>query len=107
MTYPRLVESFRATHVSQAVDTAVRPESKRNVVAHTVILSVAVWQMVVGLRRRDAAAGGLVLLVLYMTMVTVFLRRPNPRYNLPFLPVLFVYTAQGALMLIKRFIIGE
>jgi 4-amino-4-deoxy-L-arabinose transferase-like glycosyltransferase len=74
------------------------------VAAHVGMLGLAVWQMIVGLRQRDAVAGGLVLLLVYVTVVGVFLRRPNPRYNLPFLPILFIFTARGALALFERFV---
>jgi 4-amino-4-deoxy-L-arabinose transferase-like glycosyltransferase len=65
--------------------------------AHVGMLGLAAWQMAVHLRHRDAATGGLVLILLYITGVGVFLRRPNPRYNLPFLPIVFIFSARGIL----------
>lgn len=35
------------------------------------------------------------LLFLYLTALVLFFRRPHPRYNLPFLPILFVYLADA------------
>jgi 4-amino-4-deoxy-L-arabinose transferase-like glycosyltransferase len=73
------------------------------IAAHVVMLGLALWQMIVNLRARDAATGGLMLLLIYITAVGILLRRPNPRYNLPFLPIVFIFTARGALVLYKRF----
>jgi 4-amino-4-deoxy-L-arabinose transferase-like glycosyltransferase len=70
--------------------------------AHVGVLGLAVWQMAVRLRGRDAATGGLVLILLYLTGIGVFLRRPNPRYNLPFLPIVFIFTARGILEVADR-----
>lgn len=67
------------------------------IAAHGGMLGLAIWKMVVNLRRRDTVTGGLVLVLLYVTGVGVFLRRPLPRYNLPFLPIMFIFAAQAAL----------
>jgi hypothetical protein len=69
------------------------------------MLGVALWQMIVNVRARDAVTGGLVLMLVYVTAVGVLLRRPNPRYNLPFLPIVFIFTAKGALVSLKRFVL--
>jgi len=74
------------------------------VAAHVGMLGVAVWQMIVHVRRRDAVTGGLGMMLIYVTAVGILLRRPNPRYNLPFLPILFVFTARGILTLADRFL---
>jgi 4-amino-4-deoxy-L-arabinose transferase-like glycosyltransferase len=74
------------------------------VVVHIAMLGLALWQMILDLRRRDGPTGGLVIMLLYVTMVGVFLRRPNPRYNLPFLPIVFIFAARGALGLVSRFV---
>jgi 4-amino-4-deoxy-L-arabinose transferase-like glycosyltransferase len=73
------------------------------VLAHVVMLGLTVWQMIVNLRRRDAVTGGLVMMLLYVTVVGIFLRRPIPRYNLPFLPIIFVFTVRGVLAVLKHF----
>ena len=73
------------------------------IAAHVLMLGLALWQMIVNLRARDTVTGGLVLLLIYVTAVGILLRRPNPRYNLPFLPIVFIFTAKGALVLGKRF----
>jgi 4-amino-4-deoxy-L-arabinose transferase-like glycosyltransferase len=72
------------------------------IAGHVGMLGLATWQMIVGLRRRDAVTGAFALILLFVTVVGVFLRRPNPRYNLPFLPILFIFSARGALALIER-----
>jgi 4-amino-4-deoxy-L-arabinose transferase-like glycosyltransferase len=73
------------------------------IAAHIGMLGLAVWQMIVNLRNRDGVTGALVMMLVYVTAVGVVLQRPNPRYNLPFLPVLFIFAARGALALIDRF----
>jgi 4-amino-4-deoxy-L-arabinose transferase-like glycosyltransferase len=75
------------------------------IAAHVLMLGVALWQMIVNVRARDAVTGGLVLMLVYVTAVGVLLRRPNPRYNLPFLPIVFIFTAKGALVSLKRFVL--
>jgi 4-amino-4-deoxy-L-arabinose transferase-like glycosyltransferase len=72
------------------------------VAAHVGMLGVATWQILANLRRRDAVSGGLALMLMYVTAVGILIRRPIPRYNLPFLPIVFVFTAGGALRLAKR-----
>jgi 4-amino-4-deoxy-L-arabinose transferase-like glycosyltransferase len=73
------------------------------IAAHTAMLALAAWQMLIGLRRREAVTGGLMILLAYVTVVGSMFNRPNPRYNLPFLPIIFIYAARGALSLIERF----
>jgi len=73
------------------------------IAVHVGMLGLALWQMVANLRQRDAVTGGLVVMLLYVTAVGVFVMRTNPRYNLPFLPIVFIFTARGALMLLERF----
>ena len=73
------------------------------ITVHVGMLGLALWQMVANLRQRDAVTGGLVVMLLYVTAVGVFVMRTNPRYNLPFLPIVFIFTARGALMLLGRF----
>lgn len=72
------------------------------VAAHIVMLGLATWQVVVNLRRRSGPAGGLALILLYVTGVGTLLRRPNPRYNLPFLPIVFIFAARGIVEVIER-----
>jgi len=72
------------------------------IAVHIGMLGLALWQMITNLRQRDAVTGGLALVLLYMTAVGVFFRRPNPRYNLPFLPIIFVFAAAGALELFQK-----
>jgi 4-amino-4-deoxy-L-arabinose transferase-like glycosyltransferase len=73
------------------------------IAAHVLMLGLALWQITINLRKQDAVTGGMVLMLVYVTAVGIFLRRPNPRYNLPFLPIVFIFTARGALALYKRF----
>jgi hypothetical protein len=74
------------------------------IAAHVGMIGLAVWQFIINVRRRDAVTGGLVMLLMYVTVVGSFFSRPNPRYNLPFLPILFIFTARGALALFERFV---
>jgi 4-amino-4-deoxy-L-arabinose transferase-like glycosyltransferase len=73
------------------------------IIAHIGMLGLAIWQMIVNLRRRDKITGGLVLILLYITIVGILFRRPNPRYNLPFLTIMFIFAAKGALVLLGQF----
>jgi len=77
------------------------------VAAHIGMLGLAIIGMLSGLRRREAATGVFTLLLAYITGTNLFLTVPNPRYNLPFLPILFIFTAKGALTLIKQFAYRE
>ena len=70
-------------------------------ISHTLLLA-ALAGAVVGLRRRDAATGALVMLLAYNTMVVLFLTKPHPRYTLPFLPLVFLLAAQGVVALARR-----
>jgi hypothetical protein len=73
------------------------------IVVHLTILGLAIVGMVSGLSLRESASGVLVLLMIYITVTSLFLTGPNPRYNLPFLPIIFTFTARGTWALIERF----
>jgi len=70
---------------------------------HVGMLGVAVVGMVAGLQRRDVATGALALLLVYITGTCLFFTGPNPRYTLPFLPIVFIFTAWGTLKIVGRF----
>jgi 4-amino-4-deoxy-L-arabinose transferase-like glycosyltransferase len=72
------------------------------VAVHLVLIALASWQIIAYLREHHIATGSLVLVLLYLTIVITFFRRPLPRYNLPFLPIVFVFSASGASWLLKH-----
>ncbi len=63
---------------------------------HALLVGLATFQMVRLLPRRDAGMALLTLCLLYITLIGLFLRRPLPRYTLPFTPLLFLYAAQAS-----------
>jgi 4-amino-4-deoxy-L-arabinose transferase-like glycosyltransferase len=73
------------------------------VFGHAVLILLAILGMGDTIRRRRWSASGLVLVLLYITVLNLTTWGPHPRYNLPFLPIVFVFTAIGALLLIERF----
>jgi 4-amino-4-deoxy-L-arabinose transferase-like glycosyltransferase len=73
------------------------------VAIHVCMLALAVVGMVIGLRHRDIASGVFVAVLINITITNLFFSGPNPRYNLPFLPIVFIFTARGALVLYKCF----
>ena len=73
------------------------------IAAHIGMLGAAIVGMVAGLQRRDVATGVLALLLAYITGTCLFFTGPNPRYTLPFLPIVFIFTASGAPKLAEGF----
>jgi 4-amino-4-deoxy-L-arabinose transferase-like glycosyltransferase len=69
------------------------------IAVHICLLALAGLGLVPELVRRDIAAGNLALLLVYITGTALFFGAPNPRYNLPFLPIVFIFAANGALRL--------
>jgi 4-amino-4-deoxy-L-arabinose transferase-like glycosyltransferase len=100
--FNRLVEFWLHPNGLQSIPEAFILRASY-ITAHVGMLGLAIWQITADLRKRDAVASGTVLLLLYLTAVGVFLRRPNPRYNLPFLPIVFVYAATGATKALDQF----
>jgi 4-amino-4-deoxy-L-arabinose transferase-like glycosyltransferase len=87
--HPNGLESLPDNLVVRAVYVAV----------HVGMLGLAGVGLVSGLRRRDVATGIFALLLGYVTGTNLFFTGPNPRYTLPFLPIVFVLAAAGALWL--------
>lgn len=71
------------------------------VAAHLVMLALAGMAVVAGLRRRDAGAGILALFLAYNTLLIMFFGSPQPRYALPFLPLVFVLAASALCGLLR------
>ena len=76
------------------------------VALHVILVILACVGIVSGLKRREAATGSLVLLLGYATGLALFFGPPNPRYNLPFLPFVFSFAANGALRLARGLVHG-
>lgn len=74
------------------------------IAVHICLLSLAGLGLVPELVKRNVAAGNLALLLMYITGTALFFAAPNPRYTLPFLPIVFIFTARGVLALIDRFV---
>lgn len=72
------------------------------VALHIIVLILAGVGIIPGLKHRETATGSLVLLLIYATGLALFFGPPNPRYNLPFLPIVFIFAAAGALGLGRR-----
>jgi 4-amino-4-deoxy-L-arabinose transferase-like glycosyltransferase len=72
------------------------------IAVHICLLALAGLGLVPELVRRDTAVGNLALLLVYITGTALFFGAPNPRYNLPFLPIVLIFAANGALRLGKR-----
>jgi 4-amino-4-deoxy-L-arabinose transferase-like glycosyltransferase len=87
--HPNGLESLPDNLIVRAVYVAV----------HVGMLGLAGVGLASGLRRRDVATGVLTLLLGYVTGTNLFFTGPNPRYTMPFLPIVFVLAAAGALWL--------
>jgi 4-amino-4-deoxy-L-arabinose transferase-like glycosyltransferase len=74
------------------------------VAGHAVLVILAGSGISIALSERGWSAWGLVAVLLYITGLNLTTYGPNPRYNLPFLPILFIFTARGALTLFERFV---
>ncbi len=77
------------------------------VLLHIIILGLAALGMVAGLRRRDVTTGVLTLVLLYFTATSLFFSNPHPRYTLPALPLVFVLTAMGLVIVWRRLLQGR
>jgi 4-amino-4-deoxy-L-arabinose transferase-like glycosyltransferase len=77
------------------------------IAVHISVLALAGVGLVTGLKRREVATGVFTLLLVYITGTSLFFTSPHPRYNLPFLPIVFIFTASGALGLAERFAIKD
>ncbi len=62
---------------------------------HALLVGLSAFEMGRLGRRRNAGIALLALCLLYITLIGLFLRRPLPRYTLPFTPLLFLYAAQA------------
>ena len=91
--HPNGLESLPGNLIIRAVYIAL----------HISMLGMAIVGMVAGLQRRDVATGVVTLLLVYITGACLFFTGPNPRYTLPFLPIVFIFTAWGTLKIVERF----
>jgi len=66
---------------------------------HILLLGLAFAQLMSDIRRNDLISISVILLLIYLTIVGVIFRRPNPRYNMPFLSILMCYAAIGGIRL--------
>jgi 4-amino-4-deoxy-L-arabinose transferase-like glycosyltransferase len=73
------------------------------VVGHAVLVLLAGLGIGTSVFERRWSAWGLIAVLLYITGLNLTTYGPNPRYNLPFLPIVFIFTARGALRLIAHF----
>lgn len=73
------------------------------VAGHAALVILAGLGISIALSERGWSTWGLVAVLLYITGLNLTTYGPNPRYNLPFLPILFIFTARGALAMLKRF----
>ncbi|MCB8951773.1 MAG: glycosyltransferase family 39 protein [Ardenticatenales bacterium] len=60
---------------------------------HAVLVGLAAWGMAALAGRRNAGILLHLLTLLIITGIGLFLRRPLPRYTLPFIPLLLLFTA--------------
>jgi len=74
------------------------------VAGHAVLVLLAGLGIGVTCSEHKWSAWGLIAVLLYITGLNLTTYGPNPRYNLPFLPIVFIFTARGALALIERFV---
>lgn len=97
--HPNGLESLPATLFVRGLYIAV----------HICLLALAGLGLAPELVKRNVAVGNPVMLLIYITGTALFFGAPNPRYNLPFLPLVFVFTASGLLQLVQRgmTLIGE
>jgi 4-amino-4-deoxy-L-arabinose transferase-like glycosyltransferase len=72
------------------------------VAGHAAIVLLAGLGIGITLSEHKWSAWGLIAVLLYITGLNLTTYGPNPRYNLPFLPILFIFTARGALALVER-----
>lgn len=62
---------------------------------HALLVGLALWELLRLAKRRDAGILLLTLSLVYITLIGLFLRRPLPRYTLPFIPLLLIYVAHN------------
>lgn len=70
---------------------------------HALLVGLAAVAMARLGGRRDAGIALLALCLVYITLIGLFLRRPLPRYTLPFTPLLFLYVAHAGEWWGRRF----
>jgi 4-amino-4-deoxy-L-arabinose transferase-like glycosyltransferase len=73
------------------------------IAGHAVLVLLAGVGIGITLSERNWSTWGLIAVLLYITGLNLTTYGPNPRYNLPFLPIVFIFAARGALVLYKRF----
>ncbi len=69
---------------------------------HCLFLLLAIYQILVNLWRGDVVSASVLCILIYITVVGVIFRRPNPRYNMPFLSLLISYTVMGGFCIMQR-----
>jgi 4-amino-4-deoxy-L-arabinose transferase-like glycosyltransferase len=70
------------------------------VAGHAVLIMLAGLGIGLTFMARRWSAWGLIAVLLYITGLNLTTYGPNPRYNLPFLPIVFIFTARGTLKVI-------
>jgi 4-amino-4-deoxy-L-arabinose transferase-like glycosyltransferase len=73
---------------------------------HIAVLVLAGISIFAGLKRRDVATGILALILLQITITSLFFSNPHPRYTLPALPLVFILSAAGVNSILQRRGIG-
>ncbi|MFW6116802.1 MAG: ArnT family glycosyltransferase [bacterium] len=72
------------------------------VAVHAVLILLAGSGIGLALASRTWSVLGLIAVLFYITGLNLTTYGPNPRYNLPFLPIVFIFTARGIVEVIER-----
>jgi len=74
------------------------------IAGHAILILLAGLGIGLTLLSRNWSAWGLMMVLFYITGLNLTTYGPNPRYNFPFLPIVFIFTAKGLMKLIKHFL---